>query len=133
MDEVTTEGQTKDQKYILVAEDDSFYANVFKSKLAKEGHEVEVVENGDLLLKAAQQRLPDLIILDVIMPVKDGFETLKEIRADEKLKDVKVMIASNLGQEDDIEKAKSLGVSDYLVKTNSSVQEMVDKVNQALQ
>lgn len=136
MDTVTTqpkEADTKAQKYILVAEDDNYYANVFKTKLTKEGFEVGIVGNGDALLKSASQRRPDLIILDLIMPVKDGFEALKELRADDKLKDIKVMVISNLGQDDDMEKTRTLGVVDYLIKTNTSVAEMVDRVQRALE
>lgn len=117
-----------DKKYILVAEDDKFYANIYKIKLAKEGFEVEVVGDGEQALKSARERQPDLVLLDLIMPVKDGFETLKEMKADPKLKDIKVVVSSNLGQQEDIKKANDLGATDYLTKANLSIQEMVDKI-----
>jgi len=114
--------------YILVAEDDRFYANIYKTKLAKEGYEVVVTGDGVQALKVAREKKPALIILDLIMPVKDGFETLKELKADAVLKSVKVVVLSNLGQEEDIEKAKDLGAADYLVKTNLSITEMMEKI-----
>lgn len=114
--------------YILVAEDDRFYANIYKTKLAKEGYEVVVTGDGVQALKVAREKKPALIILDLIMPVKDGFETLKELKADAVLKSVKVVVLSNLGQEEDIKKAKDLGAVDYLVKTNLSITEMMEKI-----
>ena len=116
------------KKYILVAEDDKFYANIYKTKLAKEGYEVVVVGDGAQAIKLARQKKPDLILLDLVMPVKDGFETLKELKADANLKSVKVVVLSNLGQEEDIKKAKELGAQDYLVKTNVSIGQMMSKI-----
>lgn len=116
------------KKYILVAEDDKFYANIYKTKLAKEGYEVVVVGDGEQAIKLARQKKPDLILLDLVMPVKDGFETLKELKADANLKSVKVIVLSNLGQEEDIKKAKELGAVDYIVKANVSIGQMMSKI-----
>lgn len=115
-------------KLVLVAEDDKYYANIYRTKLNKEGYEIMVAGNGEEALKAAREKKPALILLDLIMPVKDGFETLKELKADAALKSVKVVVLSNLGQEEDIKKAKNLGAADYLVKTNLSITEMVEKI-----
>lgn len=120
------------KKLVLVAEDDQFYSHIYQVKLGKEGYEVRVAEDGVQTLKAAREKKPDLIILDLVMPVKDGFETLKEIRADSQLKDVKVLVLTNLGQEEDIRRAKNLGADDYLVKTNMSIHEMMEKVKEYL-
>lgn len=116
------------KKFILVAEDDKFYANIYKMKFSKEGFDVEVAGNGEEALKIARQRKPDLILLDLIMPIKDGFETLKELKSDANLKAIKVVVSSNLGQEEDMKKAKELGALDYLTKVGMSIQEMTDKV-----
>lgn len=120
------------KKFILVAEDDKFYANIYQVKLAKEGYEVRVAEDGEQTLSEMKKRKPDLLLLDLIMPVKDGFEVLREMKADSILKDIKVLVLSNLGQEEDIKKAKDLGADDYLVKTNMSIQEMMEKVKSYL-
>lgn len=116
------------KKYVLVAEDDKFYANIYKTKLAKEGFEIAVVGDGLQALQLARERKPDLILLDLVMPVKDGFETLREIKSDANLKDVRVIVLSNLGQEEDIKKAKDLGALDYVVKANVSIGEMMSKI-----
>ncbi len=115
---------------ILVAEDDKFYASIYQTKLEREGYRVLIAKDGAETLKLLESNQPELLLLDLIMPVKDGFETLKDIRALPLQKDLKVIVFSNLGQEDDIERVREFGVIDYLVKTNISIQEMVDKVKQ---
>lgn len=122
----------KHPKFILVAEDDKYYARVYQLKLAKENFDVQVVKNGAEAVEAAKARTPDLILLDLIMPVQDGFETLRQLKADKKLAAVKTIVFSNLGQDDDMRRAKELGADDYLVKANISVQEMVEKIKAAL-
>lgn len=122
------EAKPKNGKFILIAEDDHFYGNIYKVKLTKEGYDVLVVGNGEWVIPAAEKRRPDLILLDLVMPSKDGFETLKEIKSHKALSNVTVVVFSNLGQEVDINKAKSLGATDYFVKTNVSLQEVIDKI-----
>lgn len=119
------------RKFILVIEDDKFYGNIFKTKFT-EVYDIIVAVNGKEGIEEAKKRKPDLILLDLIMPMQDGFETLQELKADPVLKDVNVIILSNLGQENDIKKAKDLGAIDYLIKANVSLQEAVDKVKQYL-
>lgn len=122
----------KKKKFILIAEDDAFYAHPYELKLMKEGFDVQVVENGEAAIRAAQKRTPDLILLDLMMPVKDGFETLRELKADKKFTHVKTIVFSNLGQEEDRKKAADLGADDYFVKAEISLQEMVKKVRDEL-
>ncbi|MBI4130467.1 response regulator [Candidatus Roizmanbacteria bacterium] len=128
----TTKTALASKKFILVAEDDIFYANIYKVKLTKEGFDVLVVGNGEWVLRSARKRKPDLILLDLVMPIKDGFETLKELKADPTLADIRVVVLSNLGQEEDMQKAKAMGAADYLVKTNISIQEVVGKIKHYL-
>lgn len=120
------------KKTILVAEDDSFYSNIYKFKLNREGFNVFTANNGLEALKIAKEHKPDLILLDLIMPIKDGFETLKDLKLDPNLKNIKVVVISNLGQDEDIARTKALGAQDYLVKANMSIQEMMDKVKSYL-
>lgn len=120
------------RKYILVAEDDSFYQNLYKVKLTNEGFDVNVASNGKEAIDEVKKRKPDLVLLDLIMPDKDGFEVLREIRGDPQTKDLKVIVLSNLGQEEDIKKVKELGVLDYLIKTNVSIQSVVSKIKEHL-
>lgn len=121
------------RKYILVAEDDKFYAGVYRRKLTAEGYDVKIAENGEEAIKMAKESKPDLLLLDLIMPIKDGFTTLDEMKKDKTLNDIKVVITSNLGQEEDIKKAKALGAFDYIVKSNFSLKEMVEKIKNYLQ
>jgi len=120
------------KKYILVIEDDKFYCNIFQTKFTQAGYDILVAFNGNLGIQAAAKRKPDLILLDLIMPEKDGFETLKELKADPTMKEVPIVVLSNLGQVDDIEKAKALGANDYIVKANISLQGVIEKVQQYL-
>ena len=120
------------KKLILVAEDDKFYANIYKTKLAKEGFDTVIVGNGQEALQFVQKERPDLILLDLIMPVKDGFDTLSELKNSKDFSSIKVLVLSNLGQDEDIERVKELKADGYLVKTNTSIVEMVEKVKQIL-
>jgi DNA-binding response OmpR family regulator len=119
-------------KKILVAEDDKFLSNAYRIKLSKLGYEVTVVSDGDQVMVHLRDNTPDLILLDLIMPVKDGFDTLKEIRVQSKFKKLPIIVASNLGQGEDVKKATELGATDYIVKSDLSLQELADKINSYL-
>lgn len=122
----------KAKKLIYVAEDDLAYARVYKSKLEDEGFEVVVITEAEKLLATLKKKLPDLLVLDLVMPEKNGFEILKEIRDDRRIKDLRVVVASNLSQESDKEKVKKYGVVDFFVKADLSVSEMVEKIKTSL-
>lgn len=120
------------KKLILVAEDDVFYANIYKSKLTAEGFEVVVAHNGDEAMNFIATRKPDILLLDLIMPEKDGFQTLELLRANQATKDLKVIVLSNLGQDEDIKRTKAYGVIDYVVKSDISIQNLVKVIKDAL-
>ncbi len=119
-------------KYVLVVEDDPFYSKIYKTKLAKEKIDSQLVGNGNEALKAVQVLRPGLILLDLIMPGKDGFETLAELKADPAVRDIPVIVLSNLSQEEDMRRIKELGAIEYLVKANVPIQEVIDKVKHNL-
>jgi len=121
-----------ENKYVLVVEDDPFYSKIYKTKLAKEKIDSEIVSNGNEAIKAVQKLRPGLILLDLIMPGKDGFETLAELKADPAMKDISVIVLSNLSQEEDIKRIMDLGATEYLVKANVPIQEVVEKVKHHL-
>jgi CheY-like chemotaxis protein len=133
MDDQTTSPTAIKKKLILVAEDDAFYAKIYQSKLTAEGFEVALAANGDQALEFIVGRMPDILLLDLIMPEKDGFQTLEELRKNELTKNLKVIVLSNLGQEEDIKKAKAYGVIDYIVKTDISIQDLVKVIKDSLQ
>lgn len=117
---------------ILLVEDDSFLRDLISQKLRKEGlHILEAFDGEDALKKVKSER-PHLILLDLILPGIDGFETLKQIRADEEVGKTPVIVLSNLGQKDDVEKAKRLGSTDYLIKAYNTPGEIVDRIKSVL-
>jgi DNA-binding response OmpR family regulator len=119
---------TETKKDILLIEDEDVLANMYETKFAKEGFVIRKALDGETGLKMAQERRPDLILLDIIMPKLDGFTVLRRLKADEKLKDIPVMLLTNLGQDEDVKKGTELGVVGYLVKANSTPAQVVDKV-----
>ena len=120
------------KKFILIAEDDKAYVNVYKAKLESDGYDVTVVEQGDLVIPELKKRKPDLLILDLMLPQKTGFEILEELRGISTLKNLKVVVASNLSQEIDKEKVKKFGVIDYFIKSDISIFELMDKIKKLL-
>lgn len=116
---------------ILLAEDDTFLRKISKAKLEKEGYTVLAAEDGKIAIELLSEN-PDLILLDVIMPFKNGFEVLTEIRKNKKLAKVPVIMLTTLSQDTDMEKAKKMGANDYINKSNASVMEISDMVKQYL-
>lgn len=117
---------------VLIAEDDAFLANAYRVKLTKAGFDVRMAMNGKEALQTLEEFSPDIILLDLVMPVLDGFSTLAEIKKNDKWKKIPVIISSNLGQKEDIEKGKNLGATDYIVKSNISINDLADKINEVL-
>lgn len=117
---------------ILVAEDDKFLSNAYRVKLDKSGFDVVIARDGQEALDLMEKESPDILLLDLIMPNKDGFEVLQEMNDSGKIDEIPVIITSNLGQKEDIDKGKSLGVKDYIVKSDFSISDLVDKINSYL-
>lgn len=115
-------------KKILVVEDDKFLRKVYESKLPKEGFTVVSAADGEAGLEAIKKEKPDLVLLDLIMPKKTGFEVLEALQSDPKAKPPVILVLSNLGQEEDIERSKALGATDFLVKSNLSIKEVVERI-----
>jgi two-component system phosphate regulon response regulator PhoB/two-component system alkaline phosphatase synthesis response regulator PhoP len=115
-------------KNILVAEDDRFLANAYRVKLTKAGFNVTIASDGAETVELLRKSIPDVLILDLVMPKKDGFTVLAEVKKDPVLSKVPVIVASNLGQKEDIDKAKSLGANDYIVKTDMSLNDIIEKI-----
>lgn len=113
---------------ILIIEDDDFLRSLAVTKLEKEGFAVAMAANGQDGLAAAQTTTPDLIILDLMLPIMSGFDVLKSLKGAEATKSIKVIVFSNLGEESDIKTCLDLGASDYLVKANFTLDELVEKI-----
>jgi len=119
---------------VLLVEDDSFLRDICRKKLIKEGFNVEVAVDGEEALKKVENFMPEIVLLDIILPAMDGFEVLKKIRSHKNrlIKNVPVIILTNLGQEEDNRKALALGANDYLVKAHFTMEEIVKKVKDKL-
>jgi len=117
---------------ILIAEDDQFLCKAMTTKLTKEGYEVKIALDGVQLMEMLKSYIPNLIILDLLMPKKDGFEVIKEVKADPKLKNIPILIASNLGQSSDIQQVLALGATDYLIKSEFTLESLVQKIKNIL-
>jgi two-component system alkaline phosphatase synthesis response regulator PhoP len=115
---------------ILLAEDEEYVARSYIRKLQVVGYEVVHAHNGEEALTLMKSEKPDLVILDLMMPLKTGFEVLKEVHESgtDEMKAIPIIVASNLGQKSDIDTAHELGARDFLVKSNISLKELVEKV-----
>jgi len=113
---------------VLIIEDDNFLSSILKNRLEKEGLSVTQAFDGEEGLKALRESTPDLVLLDLVMPKKSGFEVLQEVSLDPQLSQIPIMIASNLGQDSDIQKARELGAVEYYVKVRTSIDELARMV-----
>ncbi len=122
-----------EQKSILMIEDDAFLRKLYRDKLDREDLRFIEATNGVEGINKMKSETPDLVILDILLPVKGGFEMLQEKNADDELKDIPVVVLSNLGQDIDIEEGKRLGVKEYFVKSEISFSAVVDKIKEILE
>lgn len=113
---------------ILLVEDDPMISTMYQTKFSMEGYTIEVASDGAMGLEKAKEMVPDVILLDIILPKLDGFAVLKEIKADASTKKVPVILLTNLGQDDDVRRGKELGANDYFIKSNHTPAEIVAKV-----
>ncbi len=119
-------------KKILILEDEEIIVSLLSRKLSDYGYEVKTAKNGKEGMLMLAQEIPDLVLTDVIMPEKDGFEVISEMKQSELLKNVPVIIISNSGQPVEIDKAKEMGVLDWVIKTEFDPNEIIQKVNKIL-
>jgi DNA-binding response OmpR family regulator len=117
---------------VLLAEDDRFLRRAAEARLRQHGLEVLTAADGEEALRLARTEPLDLVLLDVVMPKLDGFEVLKLLKEDAATARLPVIVLSNLGQERDVAQAKALGALAFLVKAHLSLQELVDRVDEAL-
>jgi len=117
---------------ILFIEDEPTLQKELNEILKQEGFKILAAFDGEEGLKLAREEKPNLILLDLILPKKDGFEVLKELKADEKMKDIPVIVLTNLEGIGDVEKAIELGATTYLVKANYKLEDVVTKIKDFL-
>ena len=117
---------------ILLIEDDSFLSGMYDTKLKLEGFDVVLAEDGAKGLELAVSQGPDIILLDIILPKMDGFTALKHLKDNTETKKIPVILMTNLGQKEDVERGIALGAQDYLVKAHFMPSEVVEKIRQYL-
>jgi DNA-binding response OmpR family regulator len=117
---------------VLVVEDDNFLRDLLARKLGQENCQFTAAIDGENALKLMSENKPSIVLLDLILPGIDGFEVLSQIKQNESIKDVPVVILSNLGQESDIKRARELGADDFLVKANFSIDEVIAKIKELI-
>jgi DNA-binding response OmpR family regulator len=118
---------------ILLVEDDAFISSMYQTKLTMLGYTVRVAGDGEEgwnALKAGPA--PDLVLLDIVLPKRDGFEVLAEIRRDPKLRALPVLLLTNLGQKPDLQRGLDLGADDYIIKAHFTPSEVVEKIEKVL-
>ncbi|MFA6251154.1 MAG: response regulator [Candidatus Paceibacterota bacterium] len=119
-------------KKVLIIEDDSFLQGLEAGKLKKEGYEIVTASTGEEAMKKITDPEINIILLDLILPGIDGFEVLQKIRSTEASKNIPVIVFSNLSEEKDIKKSKELGATDFMVKSNFTLDELVEHVKKTL-
>ncbi len=120
-------GDSKGKKILLVEDDDAL-ASVYSMRLKGEGFEVVRVANGEDALAATKEHKPDLVLLDVMMPKVSGFDVLDILRNTPETANIKIVMLTALSQETDKQRAQSLGVDDYLVKSQVVISDVVDRI-----
>ncbi len=121
-----------EKKKILVAEDDNILRDVLMEKLSRDGYEIRGAEDGIMAIEKISAWKPDLILLDILMPKKDGIEVLEYLSKDVELSKIPVIVISNSGQTVEIERALELGARDTTIKAVFEPKEVIEKIEKIL-
>ncbi len=124
--------ENKNSNKVLLIEDDTFLAGMYVTKLNLEGFDVKMAEDGEKGIKMAKTEAPKLILLDIILPKMSGFDVLKDLKEDATTKNIPVILLTNLGQREDVQKGLDLGAKDYLIKAHFMPSEVVNKIKNYL-
>lgn len=117
---------------MLIVEDDSFVAEVYSTKLLEMGHGVQIAQNGEEGLALVEKEKPDLILLDILMPVMGGIEMLEALKKKAEWKNIPVILLTNVGEKESIQKVRNLGVQDYIIKSHFTPAEVIEKIETIL-
>ena len=117
-----------DKKKILIVEDDNFVAEVYLAKLSEMGYETVLAQNGEEGLVELKKGKVDLILLDSLMPIMNGIEMLEEVKKNEEWKNIPVILLTNIGEKESIQKVREMGVKNYLIKSHFTPAEVIEKV-----
>ncbi len=114
---------------VLIVEDEDALSGVLRNKLTRHGFVVEIAQDGVEAIEKIRALKPAVVLLDLIMPKKNGFQVLEEVKADSLLAAIPIIIFSNLNQEEDRERTKKLGATDFLVKSDIAIKDVVEKIS----
>lgn len=117
---------------ILIIDDDPFILDMYVLKFKEEGFAVDTATDGKEGLKKIREGTPDLVLLDVVMPVMDGFDVLRELQKSKPPHPLKVVLLTNLGEREDVERGQALGADAYVIKAQFTPSEVVEKIKQLL-
>jgi len=117
---------------ILIIEDDNFLQGLEAGKLKKENYDIITASTGEEAMKKINEPAIDLILLDLVLPKFDGFEILQKIRETDATKKIPVIVFSNLSEDKDIKKAEKLGANDFMIKSNFTLDELIEHINKIL-
>ena len=120
------------QDHVLIVEDDVFLAEIYQKKFEMEGFKISMATNGEKGLADIKKKKPDIVLLDILLPKLDGFAVLEAAKADSSIKNIPIILLTNLGQKDDVQRGLDEGAEDYLIKTHFKPSEVVDKVRAVL-
>ena len=118
---------------VLIVDDDAFLLDMYSIKFKESGFSVEIAQNGEEAVEKVKELNPDVILLDIVMPKLDGFEVLRAFKKDKFAENALIIILTNLGQKEDIEKGLALGAADYIIKAHFTPSEVVAKVKSLLE
>jgi len=121
-----------EKKKILIVEDDPIFQKTLQEFLRSEGFDVASAVDGEEGIRMAKEKNPDLILLDIILPKKDGYDVIKEVKNQEATKNIPIILLTNLGGVHDVEKALELGATTYLVKSDYKMEEVSKKIKELL-
>lgn len=126
-----SETTKKTGKKIMLVEDDPFISDIYHIKLDEAGYDVSLASNGlEVIKKLEEGELPDLMLLDIVMPYMDGRDVLKTMRENEAWKDIPVILLTNISEKQQVEEAFKYGVKDYLIKSHFTPSEVVEKIQE---
>ncbi|HNP75384.1 MAG TPA: response regulator [bacterium] len=121
----------KDQQIkLVIVEDDIFLADLYRTKFELEGMSVLVAYDGEKGMELIEKNIPDIVLLDLILPKMSGFLVLEKMKTTKKLKDIPVILLTNLSQKADVEKGLKMGADDYLIKAHFMPSEVVNKIKE---
>lgn len=131
-EEATPVANNENGHRVLIVEDDQFLRELLDRKLKAEGFNVQTTIEGESALTQVKEFKPEIVLLDIILPGVDGFSILEQLKSDAEVSNIPVVMLSNLGQKDDVDKGMKLGAVGYLVKAHFTPGDIVNKVNEVL-